>query len=58
VCRVLGAVSALALLGLRYLLLLLPLLFFELAWKSIWLIVVAMPLWSANQQMDGLRRRF
>jgi hypothetical protein len=27
----------------------LPVLLFELAWKSIWLIAVAFPLWSANQ---------
>lgn len=49
---VLAAVSLLALLGLRYPLQMLPLLFFEMVWKSIWLIVVAMPLWSA-QQMDA-----
>ncbi len=49
---VLAAVSLLALLGLRYPLQMLPLLFFEIVWKSIWLIVVAMPLWSAHQ-MDA-----
>jgi hypothetical protein len=48
----LAAMSALAILGLRYPLKMLPLLFFELAWKSIWLIVVALPLWSAHQ-MDA-----
>jgi hypothetical protein len=52
VCCVLGAVSALALRGLRYPLQMLPLLFFELVWKPIWLIVVAVPLWSAHQ-MDA-----
>lgn len=45
---VLAAVSVLAVLGLRHPLRMLPLLFFELVWKSIWLFVVAWPLWSAG----------
>ena len=49
---VLAAVSLLAILGLRYPLQMLPLLLFELVWKSLWLLVVAVPLWSA-QQMDA-----
>jgi hypothetical protein len=49
---VLAAVSLLAVLGLRYPLQMLPLLFFELLWKSIWLVVVALPLWSTHQ-MDA-----
>jgi hypothetical protein len=48
----LAAISVLAIVGLRYPLRMLPLLFFELAWKAIWLIVVALPLWSAHQ-MDA-----
>lgn len=45
----LAAVSVLAALGIRYPLQMLPVLLFELAWKGIWLIAVALPLWSANQ---------
>ena len=51
----LAAVSVLAVLGIRYPLQMLPLLLFELVWKSIWLIAFALPLWSANQIDAGTR---
>ena len=51
-CSLLGATSILAFLGIRYPLKMLPVLFFELVWKSIWLIAVAFPLWSSHQ-MDA-----
>ena len=49
VCSMLAAVSILAAFGIRYPPQMLPILLFEVAWKSIWLIAVALPLWSANQ---------
>ena len=45
----LAGVSVLAAVGIRYPLQMLPVLLFEIVWKSIWLIAVALPLWSANQ---------
>ena len=45
----LAAVWALAFLGLRYPLEMLPLLMFEFAWKLIWTIAYGLPQWSAGQ---------
>jgi hypothetical protein len=46
---VLGAVSLLAILGIRYPLKLLPLLFFELLWKSIWVLAFGLRPWFADK---------
>ena len=46
---VLGGVWLLAFLGLRYPLQMLPLLFFELAWKTIWLLDFGIPQWRTGQ---------
>lgn len=51
-CSLLGAIAIVAALGIRYPLAMLPILFFEMIWKAIWLIAVAFPLWSAHQ-MDA-----
>ena len=53
VASMLFAFSVLSILGLRYPLQMLPLLLWELLWKSIWLIVVALPLWSAGQMDES-----
>lgn len=49
VWAMLAAVSLLALLGIRYPLKMLPVLFFELTWKTLWLLLVALPLWRSGQ---------
>jgi hypothetical protein len=45
----LGAVWALAFVGLRYPLQMLPLLMFEFVWKALWLIDYGLPQWSSGQ---------
>jgi hypothetical protein len=49
---VLTAVSLLAALGIRYPVKMLPLMFFELVWKTIWVVVFGLPLWRSGQ-MDA-----
>ncbi len=46
---VLGALSLLAVLGIRYPLKMLPLLFFELLWKVLWVLGWGLPLWYTQQ---------
>ncbi len=45
----LGAVSLLAFLGVRYPLKMLPVLFFELFWKLIWVFAFGVQLWSSDK---------
>src|SRR5919112_515431 len=51
----LAAVGVLALVGIRYPLRMLPLLFFELVWKTIWVLAIGVPLWSADAFTPGTR---
>jgi hypothetical protein len=43
------ALSVLSFVGLRHPVKMLPVLLFELAWKVIWVAVVALPLWAGDQ---------
>ncbi|MDH3376859.1 MAG: hypothetical protein OEQ39_07820 [Gammaproteobacteria bacterium] len=45
----LAAVSLLAFLGIRYPLKMLPVLFFELIWKSVWVLAFGIRFWSAGK---------
>ncbi len=45
----LGALALLAVLGIRYPIKMLPLLLFELVWKSIWVLAFGLPLWLGHQ---------
>ena len=44
----LGALTALALLGVRYPVRMLPLMIFEFVWKLIWVLAVLLPLWMGH----------
>jgi hypothetical protein len=52
-CSLLAALSAIVVLGVRYPVQMLPMLLFELLWKSIWLLAIALPLWLANRMDAG-----
>lgn len=47
-----AALSALAGLGIRYPLRMVPLLLLQLSYKSIWLLIVALPLWSTGRPTE------
>jgi hypothetical protein len=49
----LGAITLLSVLGIRYPLKMLPLLFVEWVWKAVWVLSFGLPLWSAGQLDAG-----
>jgi hypothetical protein len=49
----LAGLGAIALLGFRYPVQMIPILLFEMTWKAIYLIAFALPLWRANQITDA-----
>lgn len=50
----LGALTLLALLGLRYPLKMLPVIIYEFVWKALWFIFVAAPLWSHGRMTEDV----
>lgn len=52
------ALALLSVVGIRYPLKMLPLLVYELLWKTIWLFGVALPLWLADQVDADTRNSF
>ncbi len=49
---ILGAFCLLSLVGLRYPLPMLPILLFELLWKTLWVLVYALPVWLRTGILD------
>jgi hypothetical protein len=52
----LAGVSLMAVVGLRYPLQMLPLLLFELVWKTVWMLAIGLPRWSAGTLDAGIQQ--
>jgi hypothetical protein len=52
------ALALLSIVGIRYPLRMLPLMIYELTWKMIWLLGIALPLWLAGQVDADTRQSF
>ena len=50
----LTAFSLLCIIGIRYPLQMLPVLLWEMSWKSLWLLLVALPAWQAGAMDDSI----
>ena len=50
-----GAVTLLCALGIRYPLKMLPLLLYELVWKATWVVSFGLPAWSADQMTPDMQ---
>ena len=51
----LAALSLLSLLGVRYPLQMLPLILYELAWKTIWMAFIALPAYASDRMTDDIK---
>jgi hypothetical protein len=54
----LAALALLSLWGVRYPLQMLPLMLFELAWKTVWITAIALPAWLSGAMTKGIEDLF
>ena len=54
----LAALALLCLWGVRYPLQMLPLMLFELAWKTVWILLIALPAWNSGAMTKGIEALF
>jgi hypothetical protein len=54
----LGALALLSLWGVRYPLQMLPLMVYELVWKTVWIMLIALPAWLTNRMTPEIEALF